>query len=135
MADRAPLVLDASAMVELLLDTERSSSIRDELRARTLTAPAHFDAEVMSAIGRLRRNGDLSEGNAATRIERLAGAPVRRAPLAPLLAGAWARQGDTRLTDALYIELAHALDTVVITTDVRLALARPDRTHVPGERA
>jgi predicted nucleic acid-binding protein len=66
------------------------------------------------------------------RIERLASAPIRREPLAPLLSGAWARRGDTRLTDALYVELAAALDTVVVTTDLRLARAHPTRTHVPA---
>jgi predicted nucleic acid-binding protein len=49
------------------------------------------------------------------------------------LRGAWARRGDTRLTDALYIELATALNTVVVTTDLRLARAHPTRTHVPEE--
>ena len=126
-------MVDASAMVEILLDTERSSQIRDSLRTRSLAAPAHFDAEVMSAIGRLHRSGDLSEQSAASRIERLASAPIRRAPLAPLLGGAWARRGDTRLTDALYIELAEALDTVVVTTDFRLARAHPTRAHVPDK--
>jgi predicted nucleic acid-binding protein len=133
MAEPDTVVVDASAMVDLLLDTERSSQVRDALRQRSLAAPAHFDAEVMSAIGRLRRTGDLSEHSAGARIERLASAPVRRAPLAPLLRGAWARRGDTRLTDALYIELATALNTVVVTTDLRLARAHPTRTHVPEE--
>ncbi len=133
MVDQHTVVLDASAMVELLLDTERSSQIRASLRERSLVAPAHFDAEVMSAIGRLQRNGELAERGAATRIERLAQAPIRRAPLAPLLSAAWVRRGDTRLTDALYIELAAALDTVVVTTDLRLARAHPTRTHVPEE--
>jgi predicted nucleic acid-binding protein len=133
MTDRGTVVVDASAMVELLLDTELAGQVRHSLKERSLAAPAHFDVEVMSAIGRLQRSGDLSESSAGARIERLASAPIRRAPLAPLLSGAWARRDDTRLTDALYIELATALDTVVVTTDLRLARAHPARTLVPDE--
>jgi predicted nucleic acid-binding protein len=42
-----------------------------------------------------------------------------------LVLGAWARRGTIRLADALYVELAAQLDTVVITTDRRLARATP----------
>lgn len=133
MADSETVVIDASTMVDLLLDTDHSDQIRQSLRGRSLIAPAHFDAEVMSALGRLQRSGDISDQGARTRIERLASAPIRRAPLPPLLSGAWSRRGDTRLTDALYVELAVALDTVVVTTDRRLARAHPTRTQVPEE--
>jgi predicted nucleic acid-binding protein len=132
MAESAIVVVDASTMVDLLLNTERSDQIRTSLRERSLVAPAHFDVEVMSALGRLERSGAISEEGASTRIDRLASAPIRREPLAPLLSGAWARRGDTRLTDALYVELAAALDTVVVTTDLRLARAHPALTHVPA---
>jgi predicted nucleic acid-binding protein len=37
--------------------------------------------------------------------------------------GAWSRRGNIRLVDALYVELASQLGTVVITTDQRLARA------------
>lgn len=102
---------------------------------RSLTAPAHFDAEVVSAIGRIHRSRAMSDAIAEACIERLRSAPVRRAPLAPLLVGAWARRNDTRLTDALYLELAASLNTVVVTTDRRLARAHPDRAEVPEELA
>ena len=42
-----------------------------------------------------------------------------------LVLGAWARRHNLRLTDALYVELAAQLDTVVVTTDRRLARATP----------
>jgi predicted nucleic acid-binding protein len=72
----------------------------------------------------------LTDSAATTRIERLASAPLRREPLAPLLPGAWARREHTRLTDALYLELAESLDTIVLTTDRRLARAHPGATVV-----
>jgi len=125
------VVLDASAMVDLLLDTEASGAVQSALRGRSLAVPAHFDAEVMSALGRLHRAGEITASAATARVERLASAPLAREPLAPLLAGAWARRDDTRVTDALYLELASTLDTVVVTTDHRLARAHPTATAVP----
>lgn len=127
------LVLDASAMVDLLLDTGASGTVQSAIRGRPLAVPAHFDAEVLSAIGRLRRAGEVNDSAAAARVERLAVAPLRREPLAPLLMGAWARRDDTRLADAIYLELASALDTVVLTTDHRLARAHPTAIAVPEE--
>lgn len=131
MADGTVLVIDASALVDLLLGTERAGSIRNAVRGRRLAAPAHVDVEVMSALARLERGGELSDHDVTVRIERLADAPIDRAPLPPLVVGAWARRTTTRITDSLYVELAHELDTVVVTTDERLARAHPDRTHVP----
>ena len=125
------VVVDASAMVDLLLGTDEAAAVAAAVTGRTMAAPAHLDAEVTSALGRLHRSGVLGDDATLARIERLATAPIRRAPLAPLLVGAWARRHDTRLADALYLQLATELDTVVITTDRRLARAHPSRTRVP----
>ena len=135
MSGATALVLDASAMVDLLLDTTASRAVQSAVRGRPLAVPAHFDAEVLSAIGRLHRAGGLTDSAAHARIERLAAAPLQREPLAPLLIGAWARRDDTRLTDALYLELASVLGTVVLTTDHRLARAHPTQTALPEELA
>lgn len=131
--DATSLVIDSSAMVDLLLDTGSAAAVRSAIRGCSLAAPSHFDAEVLSAIGRLHRAGKLTESAAAARIERLAAAPLAREPLAPLLTGAWARRDDTRLADALYLELASVLNTVVLTTNRRLARAHPTATAVPEE--
>lgn len=133
MTDTGLLVLDASAMVDLLLDSDAAAGVRDVIANRPLAAPAHFDVEVLSALGRLQRAGDLTESDVSVRIERLVSAPIQREPLVSLLAGAWARRGDTRLADALYIELAVELDTVVVTADRRLARAHPSRVRLPPE--
>ncbi|NNF08688.1 MAG: type II toxin-antitoxin system VapC family toxin [Acidimicrobiia bacterium] len=121
MAD--PLVVDASAMVDLLVGTNPAPAVDEALRDRQLFAPAHFDAEILSALGRLHREGRLSVRQVATRLGRLAEAPIERQPLAPLLAGAWSRRSNLRLVDALYVELAAQLETQVASTDLGLARA------------
>lgn len=118
------LVLDASALVEALIGTELGARVRGRMRGCRLHAPAHLDAEVLSALGRLHRAGELDQTAATGALEELASAPIRRHPLASLLTGAWRRRENQRLVDALYAELAATLGTaVLLTTDARLARA------------
>ncbi|NOX22290.1 MAG: type II toxin-antitoxin system VapC family toxin [Actinobacteria bacterium] len=125
-------VVDASTMVDLLVGSPSAGAIRDRLRGRELHAPAHFDAEVLSALGRLHRGSHLSAHQVAARVQRLADAPIERHLLAPLLAGAWKLRHNLRLVDAVYVELATQLGAAVVTTDAGLAAATPVAEHVPG---
>jgi predicted nucleic acid-binding protein len=118
------LVLDASALVEALLGTDLGAEVRARMRGHRLHAPAHLDAEVLSALGRLQRAGEITPEAASAALSELAEAPIRRHPLPVLLAGAWARRENQRLTDALYSELAASLGSIpLLTTDARLARA------------
>ncbi len=53
-------VVDASATVELLLGSPAGRRVGRSLRGKTLAAPGHLDAEVLSALGRMARAGDGS---------------------------------------------------------------------------
>lgn len=120
------VVIDASAMVDLLARTgDRFDAVRARLVDTVMHAPAHFDAEVLSALGRLHRAGVLTVAHVAAALDEFRQAPVTRHELSPLLAGAWARRDILRLTDALYVELADTADLVLLTTDQRLARAWP----------
>jgi predicted nucleic acid-binding protein len=120
------LVVDASTMVHLLVGTPPAAGIERRLRGHQLVAPAHFDAEVLSALGRLERAGDISARQVSRRLERLESAPISRKPVAPLLRGAWRRRHNLRLVDALYVELSAQLgDAPLITTDGGLARTYP----------
>jgi predicted nucleic acid-binding protein len=110
-------------MVDLLVGSPQTSAIQQRLRGYELHVPAHFDAEVLSALGRLQRAGELTARQVAPRISRLAVAPFERHLLAPLLDGAWKRRHNLRLVDALYVELAVRLETPIVTTDAGLASA------------
>ena len=117
------VVVDASAMVDLLLGTSLGAAVADRLRGEQLHAPAHFDAEVLSALGRLHRAGSLSPGQVGTRLARLESAPIARHPIVELGRGAWGRRSNLRLVDALYVELAARLGVPLLTTDAALAAA------------
>lgn len=114
------LVVDASAMVDLLLGNELGAAVQRRVAGTVLHAPAHLDAEVLSALGRLHRAGDLDVDVVQRMLAAQAAAPLERHPVADLLTGAWARRHQLRLADALSVELAAALGLQLITTDRRL---------------
>jgi predicted nucleic acid-binding protein len=118
------VVVDASALVEALIGGRLGAAVRMRLRGSELHAPAHLDAEVLSALGRLHRAGDLDAAKVSSALNELSVAPIVRHQLAGLLAGAWSVRQQIRLVDALYVELSSSLGANLVTTDARLARAR-----------
>lgn len=128
-----PLVIDASAMIDLLVGSPLADSIQSRLHGHELHVPAHFDAEVLSALGRLHRGGHLTVRQVTVRLQRIAAAPIQRHVLPPLLAGTWRRRHNLRLVDALYVELANKLDAAIVTTDAGMAAALPTVEHITDQ--
>jgi predicted nucleic acid-binding protein len=123
-APQEHVVVDASAMVDLVARTgDRFSAVRARLARTVMHTPAHFDAEVLSALARMQRATVLTAAQVDAALEELRQAPVTRHGLSALLAGAWARRDTLRMADALYVELAETAGLVLLTTDHRLARA------------
>jgi predicted nucleic acid-binding protein len=116
----AEVVIDASAMVDLLLGGPVGDAVAARISDVTLHCPAHLDAEILSALGRLHRSNALTAPAVTSMLTRLADAPIERHSVADLLLGAWGRRRRLRLADALYVELANTLDLLLVTTDRRL---------------
>lgn len=115
------VVVDASAFVDLLLGNDLGEAVASRLAGHEMHVPAHLDAEVLSALGRLHRDGRLTATQVRSRLDVLVDAPLERHALPLVLIGAWRRRRNLRLVDALYVELAERLDAKLITTDRRLA--------------
>ena len=116
------MVIDAAAVVDLVCDLPAAGPFRQALvDASALAAPAHLDAEVISALGRLERAGRLRPGD--ERVRALARFPARRWPLRPLLEAAWTLRDRVAVKDALYVALAMSLEATLVTTDARLRKA------------
>ena len=116
----AEVVLDASAFVDLLVGNPLGIAVRARLAGQSLHAPGHIDAEVLSALGRMHRAGDLDRDTVTRLLGRVVDAPIERHRVQWLVVGAWARRSRLRLADALYVELATARDAPLVTTDRRL---------------
>lgn len=119
------LVVDASALVDLLVGGAAAPLVAARLRGHAVQAPAHVDAEVLSALGRLHRAGQLSARAVRSRLDRLASIPIQRHLLPPLLETAWHTRANLRLSDGLYAALGDQLGVPVITTDRRFAATLP----------
>ncbi|MBO3083054.1 type II toxin-antitoxin system VapC family toxin [Cellulomonas sp. zg-ZUI188] len=114
------LVVDASAVVDFLLDPDR---LRERFRAGgdDLHAPAHIDVEVLSALRRLAQRGTLTEGRARGAVDDLADLPLTRYEITPLLRRSWELREQVSAYDAPYVALAEALGATLVTRDARLA--------------
>ena len=125
------VVVDASAMVDLLIFEASGQRIADRIEHHALHAPAHIDLELTSAFGRIERAGRLATAEIELRLNRWTTLVLERHPLSTLLAGAWSRRGSLRISDAYYVELATRLGLPLITTDRRLARTA-SIAEVPG---
>lgn len=115
------VVVDASAMVEVLRGTAEGRAVSDALRDRTAVSPGHFDAEVLSTLGRMARAGDVEVAHVEFMLARLVRAPIKRYAIAPFVRDAWSLRENTSLRDAFYVILARRLKAPFVTLDARLA--------------
>lgn len=117
----APAVVDASVVVDLLVEHPRAATVRAVLEGVDGVAPALLDAEVVNAVARYVRRGELSERRARRALELLAQSDIERFPVAGLVLDAWALRHNVSSYDAFYIALARALGCPLVTCDRRLA--------------
>ncbi len=111
-------VVDASVVVGILV---REAPILPP--GFEFLAPAHLDAEVLSALVRLARAGTLSTSAVDDMLEGLCELPIQRVPLPALLASAFGLRDNISVRDGLYVALAQVMDASLITLDRRLAAA------------
>nr|WP_294557450.1 type II toxin-antitoxin system VapC family toxin [uncultured Rhodopila sp.] len=117
------IVVDASALLEVLLRTPSAKAVETRLFVpdQTLHAPHLLDIEVAQVIRRYAANGDISSDRGRTALADLADLPLQRYPHVLLLPRVWALRHNLTAYDAAYVALAEALDAVLLTRDKRLA--------------
>ena len=118
------IVLDASALVEVVLGLQHRDWVLGHLEDGDVRAPPHQMVEVASALGRLERAGAVATDDAARALDDAAALPQRVQALTPaLVRRAWTLRPSLRLADAFYVALAERDGAVLVTTDGRLARA------------
>ncbi len=120
------IVLDASALIDVLADQEHAGWLLDQMQSEEVIAPAHQAAEVLSAIARLHRAGVFTEAKAR---DALAAATALQqqlvVPSSVHLKRAFDLRASIRVVDGLYVALAEERGVPLLTTDRRLVRADP----------
>jgi predicted nucleic acid-binding protein len=124
------MVVDASALLELLLRTPAAEAVAERLFAprQTLAAPHLLDVEIAQVVRRYAANGEIDAARGRLALADLADLPLQRYPHDFLLPRIWDLRNNLTAYDAAYVALAEALDMPLLTRDRRLASA-------PGHRA
>jgi predicted nucleic acid-binding protein len=114
-------VIDASAVVELLLASERAEAVERSIEDVDLVAPDSLNPEVLQAIRGLERSGKVGCDQAEEMLANLLLMSVTRTPTFGLVFGAWALRHNLTAYDACYVALARRLGAPLITGDHRIA--------------
>lgn len=119
------IVVDASALLEILLRTPAAAAIEQRLFAprESLHAPHLIDVETAQVVRRYAAAGDIDGGRGREALADLADFPLRRYPHVFMLPRIWDLRGQLTAYDAAYVALAEALDAPLVTRDRRLAAA------------
>ena len=119
------IVLDASVLVELLLNTAAGRAIATRIAdpALGLHVPHLADIEVAQALRRFAKDGELDGADAVVALEDLRSLDLQRHAHEPLLERVWQLRQNLSAYDAVYVALAEVLETVLLTCDGRLARA------------
>ncbi len=126
------IVLDASLVVEVLLQTPKAVALTEDLLVseEDLHAPHLVDVEVLQVLRRLCTRGELTDRRAQEAATDLADLPIFRHSHELLLARAWELRQNLTIYDGVYVALAELLQVPVWTLDQRLAGAPGLRTEV-----
>jgi predicted nucleic acid-binding protein len=116
------IVVDASALLEVLLRTAAAEAVEKRLLdpRETLHAPHLLDVEVAQVIRRYAASGELDQERGRAALVDLGDFPVRRYPHGFLLLRVWELRNNLTAYDAVYVALAEALDAPLLTRDRRL---------------
>jgi len=126
------IVVDASALIEVLLGTPVAGRLTERLFAvgETLHAPHLLDVEVAQVFRRYALARMIEAERGAEALEDLADFPITRYPHQPYLPRIWELRRNVTAYDAAYLALAEALDAPLLTRDAKLASSAGHRTRI-----
>lgn len=126
------IVVDASAVLELLLDTAAAPDIENRLSgtAESLQAPHLPDLEIAQVLRRYVLIGELTPQRGEQALTDLADFPIIRYPHDFFLWRIRVLRHPVTACDAAYLALAESLPAPLITCDARLAATPGHRTTI-----
>ncbi len=117
------IVVDASAILDVLLRSSQASEIEDLIFGQgvTLHAPHLLDLEVIQVLRRFVRVGSMHPSRGLEAIRVFMDFPIERYDHITLLERIWELRDNMTAYDASYVALAEALPAKLLTRDARLA--------------
>jgi predicted nucleic acid-binding protein len=132
------LVVDSSAVLEALAARDPAPNLVERLAADgDLHAPHLIDTEILYALRRMLRRGQISAERAHDARTDVTDLTLVRYPHEPLNDRVWELRENLTAYDATFVALAEALDVPLVTCDARLAAAPGSRARIEvyGSRA
>jgi len=126
------IVLDASAAIELVLQTSRAERIAARALHPTqrLHAPHLIDIEVSQVLRRLVQAREITLARAELALGDFEQLMIERYAHRPLLRRIWDLRSAVSAYDAAYVALAEALAAPLLTCDEKLARAHGHGAHI-----
>ena len=117
------LVVDASVLSEVLLQTPKGRAAEPFLRTHTVHVPELIYVEVVSTLRGWVRGDLVTKPRANQALVDLGVFPSRKWPHAPLLPRIWRLRDNMSAYDATYVALAEILGFPLLTADSALVRA------------
>ncbi len=114
------IVVDASALAEVVARSERAGHVEELLRGHVLIAPDLINSEVLSVLRGWLARSLVDEVCAARAVRNLVTAPIRRFATSSLIDEMWSTRHNLTPYDAAYVVLAHRTGATLLTLDKRL---------------
>jgi predicted nucleic acid-binding protein len=119
------IVVDASVVLELLLNTAAAPAIARRLLkpTQTMHAPHLLDLEIAQVLRRYVLSGEMDADRAHMAMLDLLDLPIHRYPHHVWLPRVWELRSNLTAYDAAYVSLAESLRAPLLTRDERMARA------------
>ena len=126
------IVVDASALLETLLQTDLAGRLMERLfePSASLHAPHLLDIEVTHAFRRMVQRKDITAVRAEQGLADFSQLHIERHGHQALTGRIWQLRESMTAYDGAYVALAEALDAPLLTCDAKLAHAHGHRARI-----
>jgi predicted nucleic acid-binding protein len=126
------IVVDASALLEILLRTDRADRLMERAfkGSEQIHAPQLLDIEITQVLRRLVRQKEITVARAGQALQDLADLLIERHEHQALIPRVWQLRDSLSAYDGAYVALAEALAAPLLTCDRKLAGAHGHRATI-----
>jgi predicted nucleic acid-binding protein len=126
------IVIDASALLEMLLRTDRADRLIERAfeESEQMHAPQLLDIEITQVLRRLVRQKEITSSRAQQALDDLANLLIERHEHQALVPRIWQLRDSLSAYDGAYVALAEALAAPLLTCDAKLSGAHGHRARI-----